>query len=252
MTSDDQKNGNSEPTKKARLRKRPPATDALNAPMIGRVPATPDTPAPTLADPGGDAATAYGEALERLQAVTTGQILLVTSEGRGASSGMVALNLAVSAAGVGLRTVLIDADLTGAGPTQFLRTGDGPGLIDLAAGEVDLKEASRLIAVDGTTRLPVVPRGRSGPEPEPQSAALADAVDQLSEHSDLVLVNMPADVTGGWRSALGAHADGSVLVVTGKESRADLGAAAAILTDVGAPVVGFVDGGEASGRRFRR
>ena len=68
----------------------------------------------------------------------------------------------------------------------------------------------------------------------------------------LVLVNMPADVTGGWRSALGSHADGSVLVVTGKESPADLGAAAAILTDVGAPVVGFVAGGEASGRRFRR
>jgi tyrosine-protein kinase Etk/Wzc len=251
MTSEDQKNGNSEQPRKMRLGRRPPATEVLGAPMIGRVPPTPDSPAPTLADPGGDAATAYGESLERLQAVTTGQIFLITGERRGAESGLVALNLAVAAAGVGLRTVLIDADVTGAGPTQFLRTGDGPGLLDLAAGEADLKDASRLIAVDGTTRLPVVPRGRTESE-EPQWAALAHAVDRISEHSDLLLVNLPADAADGWRSSLGAHADGSVLVDTGRESRADLGAAAALLADVGAPVIGFIAGGAAMGRRFRR
>ncbi len=233
-----------------RRRRRQPRTDAIDAPMIGRVPATSDSPAPTLTDPNGAAATAYRDALERLQAVTTGQTLLVSGAVLDAGTTTVALNLAVTATRVGLRALLIDGDPSGAGPSQFLRTGSGPGLTDLAMGTADLKEASRLLAVDAATRLPVMPAGQPGSEPEPKSTYLADAVDRISEHSDIVFIDVPADLNVGWRAALGAHADGSVLVIGGRESRSDLGAAASLLADVGAPVAGFVLSGKPGRRRW--
>ena len=233
-----------------RLGRRQPRTDAIDAPMIGRVPPTADSPAPTLTDPGGAAAAAYRDTLERLQAATTGQILLVTGAMRNAGATTVALNLAVTATRVGLRALLIDGDTTGAGPSQFLRTGIGAGLTDLASGTADLNEASRLLAVDAETSLPVIPAGRPGSEPEPQSAALAAAVDRISEHSDIVLIDAPLDLSFGWRAELGAHADGSVLVIGGKESRSDLAAATSLLADVGAPIAGFIISGNAGGKRW--
>lgn len=234
---------------KRRFGRRPSGSTA--APTLGFLPSGSRSPAPTLAEPDGAVATAFGSALERLQAATTDQVFLVTGTGGGSRAGNAALNLGIAAARGGLRAVLVDADPTGGGATQYLRTGDGPGLAELAAGEADLQAASRLLGIGNGSRLPVVPSGSGLANAALDSAAMADAIDRISEHSDLVLLSLPQKAPDQHFDALGAHADGSILLVGGRTSAKSKEAAATRLAEVGAPVVGIVERA-ADGRKARR
>ena len=230
-----------DPPASQRRRFRRTGTTPIAAPTLGYLAAGSRSPAPVLAEPGGSASNAYKQALERLQAANTGQIFLVTEVAAGVGANAAALNLALTAVGEGLRTVLMDADGSGGGVSQYLRTADGPGLAELAIGTADLERASRLLTVAGKRRLPVIPRGVAELGDTVTSADIADAVDKISEHSDLVFVFVPADSVAAWIAALGAHADGTILAISGRESAKATGEIVKQLIVVGAPVVGVLE-----------
>lgn len=238
----------------SRRRFRKPASGSISAPTLGYVPAVSRAPAPTLAEPHGNAAIAYGQTIERLQAANTDDVFLVTAAGKASNAGDAALNLAVAATRHGLRTVLIDADASGEGPSRYLRTGAAPGLADLARGTAGLDEASRLLDVGEDRRLPMIPAGSDLGSAPLDGSEFADAVDRITEHSDLVLLAVPPSASDGHVSALGAHADGAILVVAAGESQRATQPAADRLSSVGAPVIGLIEraNGGRRGRRSRR
>lgn len=235
---------------RGRQRGKQPRDGELRAPTLGYIPATPDSPVPTLAHPAGDASDAYVQVLNRLQATTPARILLVARTGSDRDHSA-SLNLAVAATRIGLRCVLIDGDGTGQGPTRFLHTGSGPGLADLAAGAVDLKAASRMLTIDADNRVPMIPAGTADAPGAFDATAIADAIDAVSEHSDLVFIDVSASDAADRLDALGAHADGAVLVVGEKVAPRERAAAAERLASTGAPVVGLIERATAKRRKRR-
>jgi LCP family protein required for cell wall assembly len=215
---------------------------AIDAPHLGTIPPISGTPAPTLTSPDSQATRAFADAAAGIDSKTHGQVLLVSSPAPGHGSSTVALNLAVSATRAGRRVVLVDGDVAGGGLSKYGRTGAGTGLLDLAAGQADLAASSRLWTLDEQHRLPFIPRGTARPDPESTlaSMALADAVHDLTEHADLLLIDVAPVAWNDVAAPLATHADGTVLVVAEGAARQNVAVAADRLADVGAPVVGYI------------
>ncbi|HEX9643842.1 MAG TPA: LCP family protein [Acidimicrobiia bacterium] len=218
------------------------AVGVIDAPLLGTIPAANGTPAPTLTAPSSNASLAYGDLARTLDAETHGQVLLVSSPSPGQGASTVALNLAISATRAGRRVVLIDGDVDGGGLSRYGRSGAGPGLLDLAAGDADLATASRLWTLDEHHRLPFIPRGTVHKDPEGVLGGdpLADAVGDLIEHADLLLIDVAPVSWNGVVAPLAVHADGTVLVVADGATVDAVERAERRLEAVGAPVVGYV------------
>jgi LCP family protein required for cell wall assembly len=211
-------------------------------PRLGIIPAGSSTPVPTLTSPRSRFDDAYVAAGSRLESDLVGQVFLVSSPSPGQGSSTVAMNLAVAATKTGRRVVLIDGDSSAAGISRFGRTSAIPGLAELAAGEVSLAEASRLWKVNRATRLPFIPSGESGRfnVATMSSPYLANAIDDLSEGADLVLIDVPPVNWNTDLAPLAAHADGTVLVIPEGSDLAAAEKASDRLEDLGAPVAGYV------------
>ena len=212
------------------------------SPLLGTVPVA-ATPSPALASPRSAPARAYLAAADHLEENTTGHILLVSSPVPGQGASTVALNLAISATRSGRKVVLIDGDVASEGLSRFGHTEPTPGLIELAAGEATLAEASRLWTLDPDSRLPFIPSGatdRTDKATLLRSAQLARAIDELSEHADLLLIDTAPVNWNGAAAPLAAHADGTVLVVSDGAETESITATRERLEEVGAPVIGYV------------
>jgi len=211
----------------------------LPGPLLGQIPH--DTNSSTFAEPESEVSGAYEAAAQRLEAQTSGQVLLVTGAVPGQGTSRTALNLAAAATRAGRRVVLVDGDPTQNGLSRFGRTGASPGLAELARGESDLAAASRIWAIERNRRLPFIPAGE-GDLPSGINGAdpVADAVDRLTDWADLVLIDVPPL---GWNSSgqpLAVHADGSVLVVTEASEPEVVERTSHDLEEAGAPVIGYV------------
>ena len=69
---------------------------------------------------------------------------------------------------------------------------------------------------------------------------VADAIESVAETADLVLIDSPPV---GWSDTtphLAVHADGSILIVSEGADEGVIADAAVKLTEVGAPVVGYI------------
>lgn len=224
-------------------RSRPPSlASVLDERVLGRIPEDPASPAPTLSEPGSETSQAYHEAVSDLEAHTTGQVVLVTSSGPGQGSTTVAMNMAIAATQAGRRVLLIDGDSGGRGLSRFMGTGPEPGLTDLAAGEADLGEASRLWRLSPDSVMPVVPAGSAKEDAAAalEGEPLADAIGLLTDQADLVLIDSPPILWNGTSRPLAAHADGTVLVVTDTAQTDNVVRSTVKLELAGAPVVGYV------------
>ena len=211
----------------------------LTGPLLGQIPH--DTNTSTFATPDSEVAGAYAAAARELEARTSGQVVLVTGAVPGQGTSRTALNLAAAATRAGRRVVLVDGDPTRNGLSRFGRTGASPGLAELARGESDLADASRIWAIEEDRRLPFIPSGEGDlPLAVNGTDPVADAVDRLTSWADLVLIDVPPL---GWNSSgqpLAVHADGAVLVVTENSEPDAIAKTADTLDEVGAPVIGFV------------
>jgi LCP family protein required for cell wall assembly len=212
------------------------------APPLGIVPRWDGGPAPTISDPDSEVAEAYRGAVERLEATTSGQVILVMAAAPGQGSTTVAMNLAIAATQAGRRVILVDGDPSRRGLSRFGHTGATPGLIDVAAGRATLVEASRMWDLAPDLSLPFIPAGSTIglTQSTLSSKAMAEAIDVLSEGSDLVMIDTPPVSWDGNVGPLAAHADGTILVVTERTAGSAVNAATGKLAEAGAPVTGFI------------
>lgn len=218
----------------------PSLTSILSGiPFLGAIPAEDPRPAPAMDD--GPLTDRFMGLLREIEGQTTGRVLLVSSPGPGQGASRVALNLAIAATKAGRRVMLVDADPSPSGIGRFLSSGSSPGLSDVASGSATLLEASRMWTLDDGTRFPMLPSGDALADSADLAGVLiADAFDVVSEHADLILIDVPPVLWSDATPELGAHADGTILVLTDSADADAVSTAIGQLAAAGAPVLGYV------------
>lgn len=116
------------------------------------------------------------------------RVLLITSAVSDEGKTTVSANLAVAAARVGVRVLLVDADLRKRGVSATFGVGDAPGLSDLVANRGQVEDYLLDFGVPG---LSVLPAGSIPPNPGEllASAQAHDVLEQLRQRCDLVVVD---------------------------------------------------------------
>ena len=93
---------------------------------------------------------------------------------------------------------------------------------------------------DGAS-FPMLPSGDTATDTSDLAGILvADALDVVSEHADLVIIDVPPVMWSSATPELGAHADGTVLVLTDGADPQAVSSARTQLEAAGAPVLGYV------------
>lgn len=160
----------------------------------------------------------------------------VVSSGSGEGSAACCENLALSFARLGLRVLLVDADLRAeAAPALF---GEGAGLADALCG------ADVAVSPTGDSGLFTLSRGdltRGNPTDLLGGACFAKTLAKLAGDFDLVLVSLPAVNDYADAAAAAAGLDGyAVLVTAGHSGRAATATALEQLRDTGRKLFGFI------------
>lgn len=160
----------------------------------------------------------------------------VPSEGKTTT----AVNLAISLAQAGARTLLIEGDLRR--PRAAVRLGlDGiVGVTNVLVGKVKLEDA---IQVHHDSKLDFLASGPIPPNPAEllQSKAMADMLAALRERYDVVLIDAPPLLPVTDAALIASHADGAIVVVRhGKATRDQVKLSRERLEQVDARLVGVV------------
>jgi polysaccharide biosynthesis transport protein len=173
-------------------------------------------------------------------APTHGRSIMVASANAGEGKTSTSANLAVAAARVGLRTVLVDVDLRRSMIHRRFGMGRTAGLSDVLLGAGNVHD--HLVDV-GVTNLRVLPAGTVPPNPAEllASAAMRALQHELLEQADLVIYDTPAVLAVPDSLEIGRFVDLAILVGrVGQSSRRQLGAAIERLEQVGTDFAGTV------------
>jgi polysaccharide biosynthesis transport protein len=172
-----------------------------------------------------------------------GKSILVASAAAGDGKTSTAANLAVAAARVGLRTVLVDTDLRRPTVADRFGLGKTTGLSDvLLSGD----PARDHVLDVGVENLLVLPAGTIPPNPHEllASPAMRTLGLALLEQADLVVYDTPAVLGVPDALELGRHVDLAILVGRARvTSRRQLSSAIERLEQVGTNVAGTVFNG---------
>jgi capsular exopolysaccharide synthesis family protein len=166
--------------------------------------------------------------------------LLVTSPAQGEGRTTVAANLAVAAARVGLRVILVDTDLRNPALARLLGLGDPPGLSDAL---VSAEPAYKYLLESGIDNLRVLPGGSKPPNPAEllASAAAHRMLVALQEECDLLILDSAPILPVADSLELMPSVDVVLMVVRRSVTRLrQLSAAADRVERVGATVSGVV------------
>jgi polysaccharide biosynthesis transport protein len=172
--------------------------------------------------------------------LTRSRAVMICSASIGEGKTETAANLAVAAARVGLRTVLVDADLRRPAVAKQFGLGHTTGLSDALLNG----EPADAHTVDvGVDDLRVLPAGRIAPNPADLLASPAMRAMQqvLLRKYDLVVIDTPPVLAVADALEIGPFVDLTVLVArVGQTSRRQFGVAMERLGHVGATVGGTV------------
>jgi polysaccharide biosynthesis transport protein len=176
-------------------------------------------------------------------------VVMTTSAQPGEGKTVTAANLAVAAARVGMRVVLIDADLRRARVAERFGLGsDVPGLSDLLASDDDV--ASSLIDV-GVENLLLLPAGTIPPNPTELLASprMRMVLQEIAGNADLVVLDTPPALLVADTLELVSAVDLCVVVARrGSSHRRAIASVVERLRQVGADsiggVVNFIDSEE--------
>jgi succinoglycan biosynthesis transport protein ExoP len=174
-------------------------------------------------------------------AVRPPQVLLITSPQPNEGKSCTSLNLAVALAQRGSRVLVVDGDLRKPGIASHFGFSGEHGLSGLLTGAHDLNTA--LAQVEDIPQLWVLPAGPTPPNPAEllSSPAMADALLQLRERFDHVVVDSPPLLMVTDATVLSTLVDGVILVVeSGVTVRGALVRAHSLLENAGGRILGVV------------
>ncbi|MBW3660435.1 MAG: polysaccharide biosynthesis tyrosine autokinase [Gemmatimonadetes bacterium] len=172
--------------------------------------------------------------------------LAITSAGRGDGKTFVACNFALTRAGFGVHTLLIDADMRGSGVARFFDIEPSPGLSELLSGSAGGGDARRVVKVGQSDLLSVMPAGA----PTPDAASLLETsyfeatLAGAEAVYDLVVIDTPPLNVLPDTAAVVANVDAVLVVVReGVTDGRALEFTLERLRRAGCPVVGVVYNG---------
>jgi protein-tyrosine kinase len=168
------------------------------------------------------------------------RMLAVVSPGPGEGRSYVTANLAVVFSQLGLRTLLIDADLRAPRQHRIFNIADRIGLSSVLAGRAD---SSAVVPVPEFGPLSLLPAGACPPNPQELllRPALAALLEELGAAFEVILFDTPPGRLYADAQSLAFRA-GSVMVLARKDHTRFSDAAGVMreLSDAGACVVGTV------------
>lgn len=166
--------------------------------------------------------------------------LVITSCNPGEGKTTVAINLAVSLANSGLKTLLVDADLRKPRISYYFDNNNSLGFSRLISGYSVLEDIVVNTSVEG---LYFIPCGTKPPNPAELlgSAKFHEFMDKVKHDFDMVVIDTPpvGSVIDGALAA--SHADGTIIVIESKVT--DYGTAQRVkeqLETVNAKIIGVV------------
>ena len=173
------------------------------------------------------------------------RVLVVTSGAPHEGKSTVCGNLALMAAQIGQRVVLIDGDMRNPRLHQTYGLGNTKGLTELLTEpeELDPDALSRLILKTDIPNLSLLPSGEAPDAVAPllHSPRLPEIVNQLRVNYDLVLIDTPPVLPFADARIFGKLADAVVLVVRAGQTTRDTAMAAKMrIVEDGLPVFGTV------------
>lgn len=139
------------------------------------------------------------------------QCFVISSPGATEGKSLTTVNLAISFAQSGKKTVIIDTDLRRPVLHKIFGISKEPGITDVLLGDTDLQQAVWSTAVDG---LYVLPAGLSSPNPGEliNSQRMRDTIEQLKTDMDILILDTPPVIAAIDAAVLGAKTQGVLLV----------------------------------------
>jgi capsular exopolysaccharide synthesis family protein len=168
--------------------------------------------------------------------------VLVTSPLPGDGKTTTAALLSESFSRLGMRVLLIDADVRRPGTAQLARVASEPGLADVLRGETSLSEAVRM---GWTENLWVLPTRHDPEVGDLLSRRFVDVVDDARNRFDLIIVDTPPLLSTDDPRTLATMAKGILLVVSAGSTMSSVNDAIVAVEALNAPLIGIV------GNRFK-
>lgn len=144
--------------------------------------------------------------------------IVITSPMPGEGKSTLALNLAISLAGTGVRALLVDADLRRPSVADYLGLEGGVGLTTVL---IDRAEVADVIQSAAGDVLDVLPAGQVPPNPSELlgSPAMSALLEQLMQIYDIVLMDSPPLLPVTDAAILSNLGDGALVVVGAGQTR---------------------------------
>jgi capsular exopolysaccharide synthesis family protein len=193
-----------------------------------------------LEAPDSQPALAYRQLSRMIAAGRTGRIVLVTSAIPDEGKTTTACNLALGAARLGLRVVLVEADLHRPKVLECLRVEAGPfGLADVLRETIDLRSAVR--GWPGAA-LDFLSGGSPVPDPPAlmMTATVGRTLRELAARYDLVVLDTPPLLPALDSPLLASHCDGLLFVARYRHVRTQQVDAAMRKVRGSVPILGAV------------
>lgn len=170
-----------------------------------------------------EAVRAVRLAIQRSARIQPLKTVVITSSIDGEGKTTTASNLARSLAILGVRTVLVDADMRNPELSRSLAPRADVGLFDVATGAVSIEHALLLERASGLAVLPCPPPESSAAVTEfVSSEAMRVVLDQLRHMFDVIIVDAPPVVPLVDARALAEYADRIVLTIAWDHTPQDI------------------------------
>ena len=170
------------------------------------------------------------------------KVVLVTSALPTEGKSFVAANLAVSHAQMGLRVLLIDADMRRPSQHGIWQLPNLKGLSDVLVGQAEYQTS----VTEGLINLDILTAGTIPPNPMAllSSQRIASVIEAAKADYDFIIIDTPPIALAADGLTLGKLADGVLLVVRpGVVSSGAIATAKSLLTQSGQQVLGMVVNG---------
>ena len=170
------------------------------------------------------------------------RVIVITSATTGEGKSFVAANLALAAASVGRRVLLVDADMRRPRQHRIWEVNNLLGVSNILAGQTQFKNTAQAVS----SQVDMLPAGKIPPNPVTllDSQRMADLVEQASQDYDFVIIDSPPLTAVTDPLIIGKYVDGLLLVVRpGEVQYSAVSAAKLLLNQAKVPILGMVVNG---------